>query len=67
MAEVVGLIASVVTLCQTVDYLRKGTKLVALLNGAPDEYFHLHNEVRSSSPMRLTDTCPNSRLSLVND
>lgn len=45
MAEIVGVIASVITLCQTVDYLRKGTKLVAVLRGAPDEYFHLHNEV----------------------
>ncbi len=45
MAEVVGVVASVITLCQTLDYLRKGTKLVAVLQGAPDEYFHLHNEV----------------------
>jgi hypothetical protein len=53
MAEVVGLVASVITLCQTVDYLRKGTELVALLKGAPDEYSYLHNEVRSSSHICL--------------
>lgn len=63
MAEVVGVIASVITLCQTLDYLRKDTKLVAVLKGAPDEYFHLHNELTaiSSHLHRVKDELDNLR------
>lgn len=45
MAEVLGVISSMIALCQTVDALRKGVKFVASVQGAPEAFIHLHNEV----------------------
>lgn len=47
MAEVLGIIASVIALCQAIDTVRKGTEFIAEAHGAPVAYIHLKEEVPS--------------------
>lgn len=45
MAEVLGIIASVIALCQAIDGAGKGMRLVTSIRAAPDAFVDLQNEV----------------------
>ncbi|CAM1511968.1 Fc.00g094810.m01.CDS01 [Cosmosporella sp. VM-42] len=47
MAEVLGIVASVVALCQAVKGVSKGMGLIVTAYGAPDEFIDLSNELNT--------------------